>query len=196
MTNALVFAAALMVFQNPRILRFDAAFQLSFLATTGLIFFAPRIDDYLKKLIYKIRHRLDLIGEGLASTKKDNFYFPYFRRILSETLAAQIMVLPLLIYLFGRVSIISPLTNLLVITVVPYSMASGFITGILGFVWEPLGRVSGWLSWVLLEYKIEVVEFFAKVPLASIHIDKSFAWVTAVVYVFILWKLFIKKTPV
>ena len=33
-----------MIFQNPRILRFDAAFQLSFLSTLGLIYVAPRIE--------------------------------------------------------------------------------------------------------------------------------------------------------
>ena len=49
MTNALVLAASLMVWQNPRILRFDAGFQLSFLATVGLVYLAPRIEGFLDR---------------------------------------------------------------------------------------------------------------------------------------------------
>lgn len=147
MTNALALAGAAMIFQNPKILRFDAAFQLSFLATLGLVYLSPRIS-------------------ALLSRFKDN----KIKQILVETLSAQIMVLPLLIYLFGRVSLISPITNILVLLAVPYSMATGFITGMLGFLWSPLGQASGFVTWVLLEYKIRTIELLAKLPFVSVSI--------------------------
>lgn len=176
-TNALVFAGALMVFHNPKILRFDAAFELSFLATLGLIFLSPRIDEKLRQAWHFIRLRLGFTERAFIFEKDYNPHLTLFplRRILSETLAAQLMVLPLLIYLFGRVSLVSPLSNLLVLVAVPYSMGIGFLTGALGFLWEPAAQISGAVNWALVEYKIRVIEFFAAVPLASAELGKWFA---------------------
>jgi len=106
------------------------------------------------------------------------------------------MVLPLLIYLFGRVSLISPLSNILVLIAVPYAMLMGFLTGFLGFISTFLGQVAGGVTWVLLEYQIRIIEFFAKIPLASVSLGSwtvvfLFFW-----YAYILWKLMSRKTPV
>ncbi|MBI2640734.1 MAG: ComEC family competence protein [Candidatus Sungbacteria bacterium] len=188
MTNALALAGAAMIFQNPRILRFDAAFQLSFLATLGLVYLSPRVELWLDKVSSRMalaRGKILLKKDPLAERSK---LFP-FRRILIETLSAQLMVLPLLIYLFGRVSIISPITNILVLIAVPYAMATGFATGIAGFWWEPLSRLLGWITWVLLEYQIRIIEFFAKVPAASIKFEKWMAVLVFTVYLTIFWRL-------
>ena len=184
--NALALAGAAMVFYNPMILRFDAAFQLSFLATIGLVYLSPHVERLFPKLDLGVpKPSLGNIRQG-----KD-ILFP-FKKTLVETLSAQLMVLPLLIYLFGRVSIVSPLTNVLVIMAVPYSMALGFLTGVLGFVWHPLSQTSGWVNWVLLEYKIRVIETFAAFPSASIELGQWFLVPLLVLYCFIGWKLWRK----
>ncbi len=179
MTNALAFAGAVMIFQNPFILRFDAAFQLSFLATAGLVYLSPHVErrvDRAHDAIKRIWHR----AMGQEKTRSSLFdptdahrLFP-FRRILAETLAAQLAVLPSLIYLFGQISLVSPLTNVLILIAVPFSMGVGFLAGFLGFLWRPASQVSAWLAWGLLEYKIRVIEFFAQFPFALVpfpHID-------------------------
>lgn len=149
MINALVFAAAVMIFYNPHVLLSDVGFQLSFLATAGLIFLAPYIEQRLEKFFSRDSH---------------------IKKTLSETLAAQLAVLPILIYTFGQLSLVSPLTNILVLMAVPYAMTAGFVTGMLGFVWEPVSRIFGWVAWIFSSYIIGVIEVFAKIPGASVQL--------------------------
>jgi len=144
--NALVFAATLMIAQNPKILGFDIGFQLSFTATLGLIYAAPIFEKWFEKL-----------PNILA-----------FRTNLASTLAALLFALPLLIYYFDRISMVAIPANVLVLWVIPYAMFFGFLTGLLGIIYLPLAHISGALAWVLLEYLIRLVGLFAKLPLASI----------------------------
>lgn len=103
------------------------------------------------------------------------------------------MVLPLIIYIFGRASIVSPVTNLLILIAVPYSMVLGFVTGFLGFLWQPLAAASGWITWAFLEYKLRVIEFAALLPLASVEIGKWAIIPVLLIYGWAFWKL--KKAP-
>lgn len=190
--NALVFAAAVMIFQNPKILRFDAAFQLSFLATLGLIYLSPRIDSLFDRVRTKLtgfRSEQDRKKEIVGEKAK---LLP-LRRMLVETISAQLMVLPLIIYLFGRVSLISPISNILVVAAVPYSMGVGFLVGLSGFISEDLARILGWLSWILLEYKLQVINLFAKVPAASLDLGKTAALILVIIYLVIFLNLYRAK---
>ncbi len=171
-TNALVCAAALMIWHNPFILRFDAAFQLSFLATLGLILLSPHVERFVNRFW---RERI----------------LPRFRAIFIETLSAQIMVLPLLVYLFGRVSLVSPLSNVLVLIAVPHAMGFGFFAGLLGFLADGAGRLVGAAAWLLLSYIMVVIDVFSRVPFASIGVPAWFATPLALGYLIIavlLWK--------
>ncbi len=187
-THALALAAVLMLWHNPKILRFDAAFQLSFLATLGLIFLSPHLQNGFDKLLVKIRPYRLPVKKSSAGRK----FFP-FQRMLAETLAAQIMVLPLLIYLFGRVSLISPLVNILVLLAVPYAMAMGFLAGILGFFSDYLASIPAVVAWVLLEYKIQIIEFFAGLPGAALTVGKWAILFLFPFYVLLLGKIWFKK---
>lgn len=197
-TNALVFTGAIMIFHNPKILRFDAAFQLSFLATLGLIFLSPPIDDVLRKIWHALRRSLGFVQATYIFEKDDNqrfILFP-FRKVLAETLSAQLMVLPLLIYLFGKVSLVSPLSNLLVILAVPPSMALGFLTGAFGFVWKPLAQASAAFNWVLLEYKIRVIEFFASVSGAYLLLKRWIAFPLFLFYAAFFIRLWLRSRKI
>lgn len=178
LANALVFAGAAMIFHNPFILRFDAGFQLSFLATMGLVYLSPAVE----------RRIVAFLGPWNRHPR----IFP-FRQIFIETMSAQIMVLPLLIFLFGRVSLVSPLANLAVLIAVPYSMAVGFAAGAVGFLSVTLGSVVGWAAWVLLEYQLRVISFFARLPAAS---RETAVWLAApllMVYGVIFWRVWKKS---
>ena len=104
-SRAIVFVATLMLWQNPLILRWDIGFQLSFLATMGIIYLQEILSEKLKKI-------------------PD---FLQLRSNLSATLAAQIFVFPILIYNFGQISIISPLTNIFILPLIPVITILGFI---------------------------------------------------------------------
>lgn len=147
--NALVFAGAIMIFHNPAVLRFDVAFQLSFLATAGLFFVAPRIE-----------HRFWFLPEsfGLRST-------------VIATISAQAAVLPLLLYYFGELSLVSPLTNLLILSLMPMTMLFGFLGALAGMIWTPFGIGIGSIGYALVAYQIWIVSVFSQIPGASLYID-------------------------
>jgi len=137
--SALIFAAFLMVLFNPKILRFDPSFQLSFAATLGLIVLVPRIEKYFS-------------------------WFPNFWRLrehLVSTISTQIFVLPLLLSLGGAISPVSIPANLLILTAVPVTMFFGFLTGLAGFLSYGLSQIFSWPAYLFLAYELWVVSIFS-----------------------------------
>ena len=193
MTNALAFTAAAMLFQNPRILRFDAPFQLSFLATIGLVYFSPYVAERFGQWWYEIRSRMRkeevLLKPEYEQDRQVSEKLFDFKKVLVETISAQLAVLPLILFLFGRVSLISPLTNILVLMAVPYAMALGFFTGILGFISQVLASVGGGITWILLYYQLKVIELFAKFPLASVEAGRMVSFFILAIYILIFWRI-------
>lgn len=147
-TNSLVASALVMVFVNPLILIHDAGFQLSFLATAGLVYVAPRIEKWFACFpkTFEIRESL------LLST------------------SAQITTLPLIITQFGNLSIIAPLANVFVLPVIPLIMFTGFITGIVGLFSQSIGSVIAFVPWILLSYEINVIELLSHVPFGFFNV--------------------------
>lgn len=155
--NALVLAGAIMVYLNPRVLVWDLGFQLSFAATLGLIYVSPILQYWF-------------IGE--KEREDGNKKILGLKEILIATLAAQIAVLPLLVINFGRLSLIAPLANILVLPFIPLTMLFGFLAALGGLVWIYLGKILGWVTWLFLSYEIKIIEFLARIPLAAV----SFKW--------------------
>lgn len=144
----LFLAGVSMLLINPAILFHDPSFQLSFVATLGLILFSKP----LEKLFYWIHH------QG-------------FREITTATVATQIAVFPLIMYLMGEISLVALPVNLLVLPTVPSAMLFGFITGILGvipFVSVFLAPVFGALAFFVLSFELLVVNLFARISVASV----------------------------
>ena len=159
--NALVFAGTVMIFLNPLILRNDIGFQLSFLATLGLVYISPIFESWLKKIP------------------------EFFRTLLSATLAAQVLTMPIIISSFGLVSLISLIANILVLPFIPVSMFLGFLSGILGMIWIPLGRVSGFLGYIVLDFIIRASEFLSRVQYASVELRMGNWWVWGCYYILV-----------
>lgn len=150
-------SALLMTALNPLAL-WDAGFQLSFAATLGLILFTPPIQA-------GFRRRL----ERWLPAKRAPQAAGFLTDALIVTLAAQVLTLPLIVYYFGRLSLIALLTNFLILPAQPPIMVGGMATMILGLIWEPLGRVLAVIPWLFLTYTTAVVRLTASVPLASVE---------------------------
>ncbi len=159
-TNALAFTAVVMLAINPQILLFDVGFQLSFLALMGLVYLTPILEQ--------------------ADLRLPKF----LQTALWATIAAQIFTLPILLVNFGRLSIIAPIVNMLVLVTVPVTMLFGFLAGLSGFIHPLIAVPFAWISWLLLTYIIKVVGFFAGIPFASLTLHVG--WWFAAVYYFIL----------
>jgi competence protein ComEC len=155
---ALGMAASLLLLAEPSLVH-DAGFQLSTLATAGLVAWATPLTDRLDGLT---RNRLP---RWLAES-------------LGVSLAAQAATLPIVLASFGRLAVISPFVNLLVVPLVTPAMAAGLIALIAGALVSAggpgiLGAVIAAPGWVSLRIMIGIVEGAAAVPFGSVAFDPA-----------------------
>ena len=150
--SALMAAALLMLLVSPPVL-WDVGFQLSTLATAGLILYAAGIEARLARWPALVRGPVSL------------------------TLAAQITTLPVVVGTFDRLSLVAPLANVVVVPLVPLVMLAAAMATAVGVLApllpvELLGSVLGWAAggsaWLLLRVMIVVGELAAALPLASL----------------------------
>ena len=137
-STALVSLAAAcwaMTLWNPLML-WDVGFQLSSAATVGLILIGPALTDSVTSLWHKLEKGLLRKGSDLDSSQAD-FLIPrsfgdLLRDSLLMTVAASVTTYPLIVHYFGRLSLISLFTNVLIAPVQPWIMIFGGIGLIVG----------------------------------------------------------------
>jgi len=166
LTRALILAGVLMLFINPLILLYDPSFQLSFIATLGLIHIAPKLEKYLPWVSERF---------GL-------------REIIAATIGTQIAVFPLLLYLTGLLSLSSLPSNILVLPIIPLAMLLTLIAGIFGSI-PGLGIILGFPAYLSLSYVLILVEFIAGIPGSAVTLPVFPFWVTLLLYGIIVWFL-------
>ena len=168
--NVLVLTAVVMSLQNPFILLWDAGFQLSFISTLGLVYITP-----------VIRNWFDRVPEFLG-----------IRESLISTLSAITATLPLILFQFGRLSIVAPIVNILILWIIPTIMMLGFFAVLISFVFMPLGEIIAWIGWVGLQYIIKIVEFFASLKWSAVDLTVPW-WGMVIMYILLIY--FIYKRP-
>jgi len=166
--RALLIAAMCMVLYNPFVLAFDPGFQLSFLATLGLVSVSPILMPYLSFVP---------VTFGM-------------REIVSATLATQIAVLPLLLYQVGSFSLVAPFVNVLVLPVIPFVMFFGFLMGLVGMVSTSLAFPFSMALEVVLLYVFKIVTVFSSLSYASMKVPELPLGVFILLYIF-LFSLFL-----
>lgn len=156
---SLGFAAVLMSLLNPLVL-WDVGFQLSFLATLGLILYVEPLQGLLQRGLE--RWFAEETAQKVVGSVSDAFLV---------TLAAQITTTPIMAYAFGRFSLLSLPANFLIIPAQTPLMVLGGLAVLASLVWWPLGQVFAWGSWLFLTWTVSIVRFFAGLPHASLDVD-------------------------
>lgn len=175
-SRILLVAGFLMVMHNPFVLVFDISFQLSFLATLGLIWIAPIIEEW--KIAQRLPSRFGI------------------RQVFASTLATQIAVLPYLMYRIGALSIISPLVNMLILPIIPFAMGVGALTGFIEMIVSLGSSPLSWVSFVSLHYVVAIVELFGSASFSSIVVPHIPFVLVCVSYVaLIYWVYSIYRNP-
>jgi len=182
--RVIVLACAVMLIFNPLLLIYDIGFQLSFLAVIGLIYLEPPLAVIIKIFIKNL---------PTQAGKIENFV-----KVISATLAAQVFTLPILIYSFGNISFVSPITNLLIEPAVYGLMVFGFVSAFVGIFSTALGWIVSIPCYFLLQYFLWIINFFSQ-PWA-IKTFENIHWIwLAILYLMIiiatkfLHKKFIQK---
>ncbi len=142
----LVTAASITAALNPLYLWGDLGWWLSFLAFAGVMLLAP----LLQRRIFGTR-TLKVIGQ-----------------VVLETVAAQITTLPLILCVFGSLSLLALPANVIIVPLIPIAMALTFVAGVVGIGVPVVAGVIAWPATALLTYMTEVVGLMARVPWASI----------------------------
>ena len=135
----------------------DAGFRLSVLATAGLIAWGTTL-------------AARIAGPSPGRLRG------WLAESLGVSLAAQAATLPVILLDFGRLSIVSPVVNVLVAPLVAPAMAAGglaLVVGLAAAVGLPagLGTLAGLPAWFLLGVLIAIVRIGAGLPFASIGLD-------------------------
>jgi len=177
--RVLLYAAVIMLLFNPYVLIWDAGFQLSFLSTLGLVYLSP------------ILEKIDL---PLAQALKSGVMAPpLFLRIgwgeviwqvLITTISAIIATLPMILFQFGRLSLVASLVNILILWIIPWLMLFGFISLIFSFIFYPLGQVVAWVAGLGLKYVIIIVDWFGDKSWSAVDVRIPI-WVMVGMYTFI-----------
>ncbi len=150
----LILCATVLILINPLYIGYDIGFQLSFLAVIGLIVYGQVWKRY---------------GEGLPSLG----IFP----MIGETLFAQIAVLPILIYYFGQISIISIIANILIVPIIPFAMAWGSVTSLF-FSWD----IFTYPLILFINSILRMNQYLAAIEWASITIPPISGLMVGVIY--------------
>lgn len=153
--NTLAIVACVMALFNPNIL-WDVGFQLSFMATLGLVLYAGPMMELFSRLAG--RWMPPNTASALAKGAGEYFLF---------TLAALLTTLPITLYHFQRFSMVTLIANPVVLPAQPLVMILGGLATIAGMIWYPLGRVIAFLAWPFVAYTIRMVELLAQLPGAS-----------------------------
>ncbi len=166
--RALMITGLCMLLINPYLLAFDPGFQLSFLATMGLILVSPIIEARLITVPTRFQ----------------------IREFLTATLSTQIFLLPFLTYLIGTFSVVSVLVNVLVLPVVPVAMFLAFMTGIISVLIPALGVIVALPASAFLGYIIFLAEQFSRLPFASFSVPQFSFLIVVLSYVAIAFGIF------
>jgi competence protein ComEC len=170
--RALAAVSVAMIMWNPFTLAFDPSFQLSALATLGLILFTPYFAAWFSKIPEKFGAR----------------------EILASTCATQLMVLPFLLYQNGTLSIVALPANLLALLPVPFAMLFSFIGALGGMIFGSYAVPLAFPAYALLWYIITIAHLFASLPFAAVSIPAFSAWWMFGAYAVLFGALlFIKK---
>lgn len=166
-----IISALVMLFFEPRLI-FSLSFQLSFAATAGIIFFSPVLRERGEES--EQAGWLRVAGRSLV----DDF---------KTTLSAQLGVVPIIVANFGEISLISLAVNSLVLGVIGPLMWLGVLMAAAQIIFQPLVRFLAILAWPFLFWFVKVVEFFGRLPLASIQAPKVSYWGVWGYYVVLGW---------
>jgi len=108
------------------------------------------------------------------------------RETIVLTMSALIFVLPIILNSFEKLPLVSPIANFLILPAIPAIMGAGFVAGIVGFIFVPLGKLVGFVPYVLLKIELWMVEQMAGWNWASVEVN-NFGWKYVSAYYLVLF---------
>lgn len=178
---SLSFAGLLLLLMNPLVIA-SAGFQLSFASVAGIFLFSTQIRSWLSALLQ------GKVPVGFAR---------YLAASVSVTLGASVLTVPLGALHFGTVSLLAPVTNLLVLWVVSIIFYGLTLLCLLYGLWPAVTAVLGQLLTVLIRYVLVVGKLLAAFPLSAVYTCSPYItiWLVFVYLVLGLYRIRSNRYP-
>ena len=140
--------------------------QLSFAATAGILLVGQRLYDWMMKA---------KTGEGLLRRG-----WSFLAASISSSLGALLFTIPLTAYYFNIFTLLSPLSNLLVVPAAGWAFMTAFLTVLLGFLWLPGAQFMGWIVWALVRYALWIARLVMATPGHALYFSNRYLkyWLT------------------
>ena len=168
----LVYSLIIMAVINPLSIFYDIGFQLSFLATVGLIYISPILINYLK-------------------------FIPDFfslREIVSTSLSAIAMTLPISLYNFHTLPIFALLSNIIILPFITFDMALYVLTILASLINMDIARYMGFVSYMLTKALFWIVKIISNIKISVLDISHFTIFHMLFFYILIfLFYLYAKK---
>ena len=144
---------------------FDVGFQLSFVATGGILIFYRPLRDLLPQ--------------------KKGWYDTCIAGPLAVSLAAQATTLPFVVAYFGLVSVIGLIANLIVVPLIGVGVGLGLLTVLAFACWGPLATILNAANWLVLSTAIKCTEFMAEPEWSAFEVA-HLSWVIFAIYLVLI----------
>lgn len=164
--RVLVLTIIAMGIMNPFTILYDVSFQLSVLATVGLIYITP-------KILHKFLWVTDKFG---------------IRDVVATTVGTNIAVLPLILFTMGAMSLVSIPANVLILPLMPLAMGLTFLLVLCVFV-PSLSILFAFPLSILLTFVLWVIALFAAIPFGVLNYPLPL-WAMLGMYGVMGWVLF------
>lgn len=161
----ILIVAAVTLLIDPTFLT-NLGWLLSFASYAGIMILGPK----LRELFY--------------GRKKPN----YVAGMVITSIAATAMTLPITLYYFGQISLVSVVANLLILPTLPWVMGLVFLTGVVAGA-PGVETVVAWCATRMLDFHIAVVEFFGGMEQFLIKMETG-KWQVFLMYI-VIWLLVI-----
>ncbi|MCI8648589.1 MAG: ComEC family competence protein [Anaerotruncus sp.] len=181
--NALGLAVLLLLVQNPYA-AFGISLQLSYLATLGILLFSRPFASWTIQRIgadpFTLREQHPLTFQLIES--------------VMLTLSASVLTAPLLCWQFGKISLVSPIVNLMVAPLAAIALPAGLLCGFFGFFpqFALLAQLCGLAGGLAVKGIHQIAAWWALTPHACLAITEAWFllwWAGALAIGILLWQL-------
>lgn len=191
--NNLGISSIIILIYNPYLL-VDAGFLLSYAGTIGIILFSKKISNGISIIVNKINP--NLLNKEQNNNSKIFFVKSIIEKIilyvissLSVTLSANIVIIPIMAYMFSTISFTFWISNILAGPVMEVVTIFGFIVYFISIIFPILAQFLGIALNLLLTVLLKIAEISSKIPGASIYIKTPSIYM-CVIYYLIIYILF------
>lgn len=182
--TSISFALLVLLLVNPASCQ-DVGLQLSFASTFGIILLTPKINKALTEQAIKLKIYKNSVFSKLITGVLGT---------ISASLGATAFSIPLVALYFGYISLISPISNVLIFFAISAAFCLSIVSVALGFVFLPIGKVLAFGAGLIVKYIVFIARIMASFRFSAVYTSNILilVWVF-LIYIVIIYMVLRRK---